>query len=104
MAKKLLFVFNPFAGKGLVKENLCDLIDIFTKHDQSELERLHFLEEETDRLTKELAKNHYTRITNDECTPELTSFYSELITELERVADHLTNVGYSIVDPTGDEI
>lgn len=33
MAKKLLFVFNPFAGKGLVKENLCDLIDIFTKHD-----------------------------------------------------------------------
>ena len=79
-------------------------IDIFTKHDQSELERLHFLEEETDRLTKELAKNHYTRITNDECTPELTSFYSELITELERVADHLTNVGYSIVDPTGDEI
>ena len=27
MAKKLLFVFNPFAGKGLVKENLCDLID-----------------------------------------------------------------------------
>lgn len=33
MAKKLLFVFNPFAGKGLVKENLCDLIDIFTKYD-----------------------------------------------------------------------
>ena len=31
MAKKLLFVFNPLAGKGLVKANLCDLIDIFTK-------------------------------------------------------------------------
>ena len=33
MAKRLLFVFNPHAGKGLVKNNLCDLIDIFTKHD-----------------------------------------------------------------------
>lgn len=33
MAKKLLFVFNPLAGKGLVKANLCDVIDIFTKHD-----------------------------------------------------------------------
>lgn len=33
MAKKLLFVFNPLAGKGQVKENLCELIDIFTKHD-----------------------------------------------------------------------
>lgn len=32
MDKKLLFVFNPFAGKGQVKDNLCDLIDIFTKN------------------------------------------------------------------------
>ena len=31
MAKKLLFVFNPLAGKGLVKANLCDIIDVFTK-------------------------------------------------------------------------
>lgn len=32
MGKRLLFVFNPFAGKGQVKDNLCDLIDIFTKN------------------------------------------------------------------------
>ena len=102
--RRILFLVNPKSGKANIKNGLLGIVDIFTKHDQSELERLHFLEEETDRLTKELAKNHYTRITNDECTPELTSFYSELITELERVADHLTNVGYSIVDPTGDEI
>ena len=31
--KKLLFVFNPHAGKGMIKNNLCDIIDIFTKHD-----------------------------------------------------------------------
>lgn len=29
--KKLLFVFNPCAGKGLIKNNLCDVVDIFTK-------------------------------------------------------------------------
>lgn len=29
--KKLLFVFNPHAGKGLIKSNLCDIVDIFTK-------------------------------------------------------------------------
>ncbi len=33
MSKKLLFVFNPNAGKGLIKSNLCDMIDVFTKHD-----------------------------------------------------------------------
>ncbi len=29
--KKLLMVFNPHAGKGLIKTNLCDIINIFTK-------------------------------------------------------------------------
>lgn len=29
--KKLLFVFNPMAGKGLIKTHLCSIIDIFTK-------------------------------------------------------------------------
>lgn len=29
--KKLLFVFNPCAGKGQIKANLCDIVDIFTK-------------------------------------------------------------------------
>ena len=28
--KKLLFVFNPHAGKGQIKENLCGIIDLFT--------------------------------------------------------------------------
>ena len=29
--KKLLFVFNPFAGKGLIKNELFNIVDIFTR-------------------------------------------------------------------------
>ena len=29
--KKLLFVYNPHAGKGMIRNNLFDIIDIFTK-------------------------------------------------------------------------
>lgn len=29
--KKLLFVYNPYSGKGLIKNKLMDIIDIFTK-------------------------------------------------------------------------
>lgn len=29
--KKLLFVFNPHSGKGLIKTHLCDIINIFTR-------------------------------------------------------------------------
>lgn len=31
MAEKLLFIFNPYAGKGIIKANLAEIIDIFTK-------------------------------------------------------------------------
>ncbi len=31
MNKRLLFIYNPFSGKGLVKNNLADIIDIFVK-------------------------------------------------------------------------
>ena len=33
MKKKLLFVFNPHAGKGLIKNHLVDIVDTFTKAD-----------------------------------------------------------------------
>ena len=33
MKRKLLFVFNPHAGKGLIKNHLLDIVDIFTRAD-----------------------------------------------------------------------
>ena len=34
---------------------------------------------------------------------ELSPFYTSLVSELERVADHLVNVGYAYLNPTGDD-
>ena len=31
MKKKILFLFNPYAGKGKIKENLADIVDIMVK-------------------------------------------------------------------------
>ena len=31
--KKMLFIFNPKAGKGKIKTNLLDIVDIFSGHD-----------------------------------------------------------------------
>ena len=33
VGKKMLFVFNPKAGKGKIKTHLLDIIDIFNKND-----------------------------------------------------------------------
>lgn len=33
VGKKLLFIYNPHAGKASIRSNLLDIIDIFTKAD-----------------------------------------------------------------------
>ena len=33
VGKKMLFVFNPKAGKGKIKTHLLDIIDVFSSHD-----------------------------------------------------------------------
>ncbi len=78
-------------------------IEIFNKKDKSNLEKLHNLEDETDKLTREYEDNHFSRMQSGECAPELSVFYSTVLSELERVGDHLTNIGYSILNPVGDD-
>lgn len=76
----------------------------FLDGDTSLLNRLHELEVETDNLKDALSDAHFDRIKKKECKNELSPFHSTLLSELERVGDHLTNIGYSIVNPTGDDI
>lgn len=78
-------------------------IDIFKNEEYQKLDKLHELEEKSDVLAKELSDNHYKRMTANECNGALSDDFATLISELERVADHLTNIGYSVINPTGDE-
>ena len=74
-------------------------------HDQTvdNLKKLHDLENQTDELKNTLSTAHYERIQKNMCKMENSPFYTSLVSELERVADHLVNVGYSIVNPVGDD-
>ena len=69
-----------------------------------EVEELEELEDKMDKLKAACSTAHYKRLTTNTCHVELSPFYSTFISELERVADHLMNVGYSFINPTGDEI
>ena len=77
---------------------------IFDNGTRVNLKKLHDLEDKTDELKNKLSSAHYERIQKSLCKMENSPFYTTLVSELERVADHLVNVGYSIVNPTGDDI
>ena len=77
---------------------------IFDNQTRVNLKKLHDLEDKTDGLKNKLSTAHYERIQKNLCKRENSPFYTTLVSELERVADHLVNVGYSIVNPTGDDI
>ena len=95
---------NEFEVYQNVLKEMFSLSDIiFFDRDRKKLEELHVLEDKTDNLKIEYEKNHFERLKDDKCQNELSPFHSNLLTELERVADHLTNIGYSIISPTGDE-
>ena len=74
----------------------------FENNDISKLKKIHELEDESDDLRKTLADKHFARITKNACSQELTSAYLTVLTELERIGDHLTNIAYSIDNPNGD--
>ena len=54
-------------------------------------------------MKRDLTEKHFGRLADGKCSMELSPYYNSAVTGLERVADHLINVGYSIVNPTGSQ-
>lgn len=50
------------------------------------------LEDAVDEKERELQQAHVDRLTRNECTPEAGMLYSDIVSGLERVADHATNI------------
>ena len=77
--------------------------DAFENLNKSRLPELVVLEDSVDAMKKELTANHFSRLAEGNCSMEVSPYYSSAVAGLERVADHLVNVGYSIVNPIGSE-
>lgn len=67
---------------------------IDTIHDSGDehMEDIIRLEQAVDEKERELQQAHVNRLTRNECTPEAGMLYSDVVSGLERVADHATNI------------
>lgn len=105
------------AGKSLefsstAKADICHMHDVimnmfklakdaFANLKSDNLGKLAELEETVDTMKKELTAGHFARLADGSCSIGAGPYYSSTVLGLERVADHLVNVGYSIVNPVG---
>jgi len=77
--------------------------DAFDNLNKENLPELISLEEEVDAIKKELTASHFARLAEGNCSMDVSPYYSSTISGLERVADHLVNVGFSIINPVGSQ-
>lgn len=81
-------------GEMLNMVNTIVQFSINTLHNISDehVEDILRLEDAVDEKERELQQAHVDRLTRNECTPEAGMLYSDIVSGLERVADHATNI------------
>jgi len=71
---------------------------MFSHNNQEHMQEILDLENKVDRMERELQESHIQRLTRNECTAEAGMMFSDLLSGLERVADHATNIAFSLTE------
>ena len=71
-------------------------METFSTNSDQHLTEVQELEDMIDRKEKELQDRHVERLEKNECTPEAGMLFSDIVSGLERVADHATNIAFAI--------
>ncbi|MBE5866015.1 MAG: Na/Pi cotransporter family protein [Lachnospiraceae bacterium] len=78
-------------------------IAMFAHSDESKMQAVIDLEDRVDEKERELQMRHVERLTKGECTPEAGMIFSDVISGLERVSDHATNIAFAITSAEKEE-
>lgn len=80
-----------------VREVLNIALSAFEKNDLDTACRVEPLEEVVDRLRTTLKNRHVKRLQAGECTIEMGFIFTDLLTNLERVSDHCSNIAVCLI-------
>lgn len=98
-AQKELAVLTAAVGE------IMDLsLECFLKDDPVLAVQVEPLEQVVDTLKEQLRNRHILRLQKGECTIELGFVWSDLLTDLERVADHCSNIAGCIIEMSHDSL
>jgi len=71
-------------------------VNTYENQDVSQLEKIDDVEEKVDELSVEFAENHIKRLKTEGCEPKSGVIFNDMITDLERSADHAKNIAFAI--------
>jgi phosphate:Na+ symporter len=72
-------------------------VQIFTTMDKTCFDEINRLEDMIDQMQIECQEGHVRRMSAEECSIEAGLIFTDLVIGLERIADHATNIAYSIL-------
>ena len=87
-----------------VSELLHHTADMLETRDTKAAARIEPLEEVVDDLSDQMKLHHVERLRNGRCTIEMGFILNDLTNSLERIADHCSNVGVSILEQQDDSV
>ncbi len=73
-------------------------LDMFVNDNFTHMQEILDLEDTVDAMERELQQSHIDRLTRGECTAAAGMMFSDLISGLERVADHAINIAFSLTE------
>ena len=71
-------------------------LDVFEHRDKTRLNIIEGLEQEVDNMQREYINNHINRLQGKECDSQVGVVFTNMISTLERVADHAVNIAFSL--------
>ncbi len=81
-----------------INENILIAFDSYKNDDLVSAHKVEPLEEVVDNLSTELKNRHIRRLQNDECTVELGYIFQDILTNLERISDHCSNIAGCLIE------
>ena len=84
-----------------VNHILEDSLHMFVTGDSRNMQQISAMENYIDQLERSLHTKHIMRLSEGKCTAQAGVCFSDVVSGLERVGDHATNIAFSLVEARG---